>query len=594
MRPFWRTFFASSLALIIIGGVLTAIFIGSIAMIASGLFSDKEEFKVKENSILHIKLKTPISELSFAEFNPESLDYTQAMGLREIKLGLEQAKKDDKIKGIYLNISNIQAGTATIEEIRNSILNFKKETGKFVISYGEMYSQKDYYIATAADSIFLYPEGMLEFQGLSVEYMFFKNAIDKLGVDVQIIRGTNNKFKSAVEPFMYDKMSEANRKQTMTYLNSIWTQMLNGISETRGISKQKLNEIADSLYVRSAETAKEYSLVDKLIYEDELIAKFKNITDTKEEDKLNLVSFKKYCSEMSKKQKIKLKTEDKNIAVVYAVGEINSGKGSNKTIGSETVAKAIRDARKNDDIKALVLRVNSPGGSALASDVIWREMMLTKEKMPVVVSMGDLAASGGYYISCMADRIFAQPNTITGSIGVFGVLPNFSKPLKETLGITTDRAFTNRPNIMTITRGLTNEEFNIVQQSVDDIYMDFKQKVANGRPKLDVAGVDSIGQGRVWAGTDALKIGLVDELGGIDEAVKYAAKQADIENVKISIYPKQKQNKLNEILETLELDASVSVYSPTTKKMANYLQSIEKVIEKTETQARLPFDINIK
>lgn len=595
MKPFWRSFFASSLALILIGGFLIIVLIAGIAGAIGSAFESEEKFKVEENSVLHIQFKNPISEISYAEFDKQSLSLMQAFGLREIKLGLEKAKTDESIKGIFINAATMPAGMATTEEVRNAILNFKKESGKFVIAYGEAYTQKAYYLATAADSIYLYPEGMVEFQGLGAEYMFFKKAIDKLGLDVQIIRGSNNKFKSAVEPFMYDQMSDANREQTMTYLNALWDQMLLGITATRGISKVQLNEMADSVYVRSAETAKRYKLVDDLIYEDELFAKLEAKSGTKEDTELSLISFEKYCSKAAKKEKSDLKLEDKNIAVVYAVGGIESGKGASSKIGSETIAKAIRDARKDEKIKALVLRVNSPGGSALASDVIWREMVLAKEKMPVVISMGDVAASGGYYIACQSDRIFAQPNTITGSIGVFGVLPNISKPLEEKLGITVDRAYTNRPSMMTITRALTEEEYSIIQEGVDDIYMDFKQKVADGRPGLDVEGVDSIGQGRVWAGTDALKIGLVDELGGIDEAIAYAAKKAEVKEIKIDVYPKKENDKFMEILEQFDVQAgSVSVMSPIAQKIANFMQAVEKATAVEGVQARLPYDIIIE
>lgn len=593
MKPFWRSFFASSLALIIIGGALSIIFIVGLVSAISGAFEPKDTFKVEENSVLHVEFKNPISEVSYAEFNKQELNINQALGLREIKLGLDKAKEDDNIKGIFLNVASLPAGMATTEEIRNAIINFK-ESGKFVVAYGEAYTQKAYYLATVADSIYLYPEGMVEFQGLGAEYMFFKNAIDKLGLDVQIIRGSNNKFKSAVEPFMYDHMSDANREQTMTYLNALWDQMLLGITETRGIDKAMLNEMADSVYVRSAESAKEYKLVDALIYEDELLAQLEEKSETKDDEELRLVSFQKYCTKAAKKQKRELKSEEKNVAVVYAVGGIESGKGGATKIGSETIAKAIRDARTNDSIKALVLRVNSPGGSALASDVIWREMVLAKKKMPVVVSMGDVAASGGYYISCQSDRIFAQPNTITGSIGVFGVLPNISKPLEEKLGITMDRAYTNRPSMMTITRGLTDEEYAIVQEGVDNIYMDFKQKVADGRPGLDVAGVDSIGQGRVWAGTDAIKIGLVDELGGIDDAINYAAELAELKDVNVDVYPKAEDNKLNELLEQFDIDASASIYSPAAKKLADYLQAVENATMMEGVQARLPYEIVVE
>ena len=596
MKIFWKSFFASSLAMLVIGGFLVLTLIAGIGAIfseAMGSFETKEKFKVEDSSILHVQFKAPISELSFTELDKGKMQLNKAFGLRAIKIGLERAKEDTKIKGILINAASMPAGMATTEEIRNAILDFK-ESGKFVIAYGETYTQKAYYLATVADKIYLYPEGMLEFQGLGVEYMFFKNAIDKLGLDVQIIRGSNNKFKSAVEPFMYDHMSDANREQTMTYLNALWNQMLNGISTTRGISKAELNEIADSVYVRSAETAKKYKLVDELIYEDELYAKLKSKVEIEDDKELNLLSFQKYCKKAVKRQKLDLLDKDKNIAVIYAVGGIESGKGAATTIGSETIAKAIRDAHNDENIKAIVLRVNSPGGSALASDVIWREMVLAKAKMPVVVSMGDVAASGGYYIACESDRIFAQPNTITGSIGVFGVLPNISKPLEEKLGITVDRAYTNRPSMMTITRALTDEEYAIVQEGVDDIYLDFKQKVANGRPSLDVAGVDAIGQGRVWAGTDAVKNGLVDELGGIDDAIAYAKEKAGLDEAIIDVYPKNKGDKLMEILEQFDIEASVSITSPAIQKLNSYLQAVENASKIEGVQARLPFDINIK
>ena len=567
--------------------------IGSLFSGALGSFEAKEKFKIEESSILHIQFKAPISELSFTEIDKGNMQIKKAFGLRAIKIGLEKAKSDSKIKGILINAASMPAGMATTEEVRNAILDFKS-SGKFVISYGETYTQKAYYLATVADKIYLYPEGMLEFQGLGVEYLFFKNAIDKLGLDVQIIRGSNNKFKSAVEPFMYNQMSDANREQTMTYLNALWNQMLTGISDTRGISKAELNEIADSVYVRSAETAKEYKLVDDLIYEDELYAQLKEKVEIGEDDDLSLLSFQKYCKKAVKKQKLDLLDKDKNIAVIYAVGGIESGKGAATTIGSETIAKAIRDAHNDENIKAIVLRVNSPGGSALASDVIWREMVLAKAKMPVVVSMGDVAASGGYYIACESDRIFAQPNTITGSIGVFGVLPNVSKPLEEKLGITVDRAYTNRPSMMTITRALTAEEYSIIQEGVDDIYMDFKQKVANGRPELDIAGVDAIGQGRVWAGTDAVKNGLVDELGGIDEAIAYAKEKAGLDEAVIDVYPKKKEDKLMEVLEQFDIESSVTVMSPAVQKLNNYLKAVEKATKIEGVQARLPFEINVK
>ena len=444
MKPFWRTFWASSLSTLAIGITLFLFFISIVIGIASSF--DSKPFKVDENAILHLKLDNPISEVSYADFNPNSPGLlSKQFGLNDLKLGLQEAINDPNIKGILLNVDDLSAGMASIEEIRNSLLEFKEKSGKFIYSYSETYSQSSYYLSSISDEVFLYPTGMLDFRGLGVELMFFKGAIDKLGIDMQIIRGSNNKFKSAVEPFIYKQMSEENREQVMTYLNSLWDNMLTNIKSSRNISIEQMNEIADSIFVRNAPSAVEYKLVDRLVYEDELHDFLKSKTETPDDDELNLVSFSKYCSSKSKLKKLDFGELGKsgNIAIVNAVGEIVSGNGERNQIGSEKIAGAVKEARLNSDVKAIVLRVNSPGGSALASDVIWREIILAKEAKPVIVSMGDVAASGGYYISCAADWIFAQPNTITGSIGVFGMIPNVGPMMEDKLGITFDRAQTN-------------------------------------------------------------------------------------------------------------------------------------------------------
>ena len=590
MKPFWRSFWSASLAIFLIGGTLIALLLVGVGGAISGL-SETTPFVVKENAVLHMKLDAKISEVSYAEFDQTSFSLDQGFGLREIKIGLEAAKSDDKIKGVFLNVTNLSAGMATTEEIRDAIIDFKS-SGKFVYAYSEFYSQKAYYLSTAADKVYLFPAGMLEFKGLGAELMFLKGAIDKMGVDVQIIRGSNNKFKSAVEPLMYDSMSVANREQTMTYISALWNQMLIGVNEKTGVSANMLNEIADSMYVRSSKTALSYKLVDELIYEDELLAMFKEESGTKKGKDLNLVSFKKYASKKAKKSD--RKNKNSNIAVVYAVGGIESGKGNAATIGSETIAGAIREAREDDEIKAVVLRVNSPGGSALASDVIWREVVLTQKAKPIIVSMGDVAASGGYYIACAADKIYAQPNTITGSIGVFGIIPNIGPALKKNFGITFDRVQTNHHSVLSLNKALTDDEKRLIQLGVDDIYNDFTQKVADGREGLEQADVDSIGQGRVWSGTDALRIGLVDELGGIDAAVAYAAQQANIgaDDIKIGVYPEQKENKLLELMESLG-DEEVSAEASLRLKLETFIQSVDKIISTQGIQARMPFDILI-
>ena len=591
MKPFWRSFWSASLAIFLIGGVLIVLLLLGVGSAISGLIEPKP-FVVKENAVLHMKFDTKISEVSYAEFDKTSLSLDEGFGLREIKIGLEAAKTDDKIKGVLLNVTNLPAGMATTEEIRNAIIDFKS-SGKFVYAYSEFYSQKAYYLATAADKVHLFPQGMVEFKGLGAELMFFKGAIDKLGIDVQIIRGSNNKFKSAVEPLMYSSMSAENREQTMTYMNALWNQMLIGVKEKTGVSANMLNEIADSMYVRSAKTALQYDLVDELIYEDELLAILKEESGTKIGEDLNLVSFKKYASKEAKSYD--RKNKNSNIAVVYAAGGIQSGKGNATTIGSETTAGAIREAREDDEIKAVVLRINSPGGSALASDVIWREVVLTQKVKPIIVSMGDVAASGGYYIACAADKIYAQPNTITGSIGVFGIIPNIGPALEKNFGITFDRAKTNHHSVLSLNKALTDEEKHLIQLGVDDIYNDFTLKVANGREGLEQADVDSIGQGRVWSGTDALRLGLVDELGGIDDAVAYAAQQANIASydIKIGVYPAQKQSRLLELMDFLG-EQDVSNETSLKLKLESFIKSMDKITSAKGVQARMPFDIVIE
>jgi protease-4 len=599
MKPFWRTFWASSLSSLAIGTTLIIIFFSIVIGITSSF--DKKPFKVNENGILHIKLDDAISEVSFADFDPNSPELIKKqLGIKELKNGLQEASDDDNIKGILLNIDNISAGLASVEEIRNSLLDFKENSGKFIYSYSETYSQGAYYLSSVADEVYLYPTGMLDFRGLGTELMFFKGTLDKLGIEMQIIRGSNNKFKSAVEPFIYKQMSDANREQMMLLLNSVWSNMLTNIKTSRNITLEEMNEIADSVYVRDAKSAVDYQLVDKLIYEDELFTILKNETQTAEDEELNLVPFNKYCSSKSRLKKLKFSelSEKGNIAVVYAVGDIVSGEGKRTQIGSDKIASAVREARLDEDIKAIVLRVNSPGGSALASDVIWREVILAKETKPVIVSMGDLAASGGYYISCAADRIFSQPNTITGSIGVFGMIPNIGPMMEDKLGVTFDRAETNSHSVMSLSKALSEKEKAIIQKGVDDIYNDFISKVAKGRDGLKVEDVDKIGQGRVWSGTDALRIGLVDEMGGIEDAISYAAKKAGIEKseIKTKTLPEYKSDNLLEIIEMFN-DQETSIKSNLNPIYTNISKQIEFLNDyKTadRIQARFPYSFVIK
>ena len=610
MKPFWRSFWASSLASVIIGLLMCLVIFIIVFVVSNNLFK-KEPYTIKDKSILHVELNNSISEKSFTDINSSGQNFMEeSFGIREIKIGLNAAQKDPKIKGILINVGNLNIGFASLEEIRNSILAFKENSKKFVYAYSEVYDQKAYYLSSIADKVYLNPAGVVDFRGLSAEIMFFKGTIDKLNIDMEIIKGPNNDYKSAVEPFTKTQMSPESKEQTKKFLKDIWGNMLSNIHSSRGISKDSLVIFADSLSIRNAHDAENHQLVDDLIYEDQLISLLKKKTNTSESKKLNLVSFQEYCKNKTKNHPsfVEETKKDGNIAIIYAVGPIESGKGSNTNMGSATIAKAIRDAREDKDIKAIVLRVNSPGGSVLASDVIWREVSFTtdpstKNKKPLIVSMGDYAASGGYYISCPADYIFAETSTLTGSIGVFGVIPNFGPMLNDKLGITFDKVETNlhsRP-LLSLNNELTEEERAIIQKEVDDIYYSFINKVALGRDGLNKEAVDQIARGRVWSGKDALNNNLVDQLGGLDEAIQYAAEKTGItkKNIQLQFFPQEKRNPLLDLVELLDqLDESNDTDSKTTIKLFSKFEAFIDIAEKIESmypfQARLPYNIIIE
>ncbi len=463
MKNFFTSFFGAMLGVIISSILIVVIAVASIiGGLASAISKSETDEVVKNNSVLLIDLNQEIKERTtdnpFANFNFSNIG-DKSIGLDKIIDNINSAKSDSSIKGIYLHLTTMEAGMAAMEEIRNALIDFKKSK-KFIYAYSEMYSQKMYYLSSVADKIMLNPQGEFDFRGLSAQIMFFKKALDNLQVDVQVFR--HGKFKSAIEPFMLDKMSEANREQTEQFLGSIWNNMLSEISKERKIEISELNSIADNLKISSPDDALKNKLIDGLMYEDEVKSLIRKKLAIGENDKINFVKIAKYEPENSKVKDFS--TGDK-VAVIYAVGSIESGEGDDETIGSERIARAIREARLDNNVKAIVLRVNSPGGSALASDVMWREVTLAKKTKPFVVSMGDVAASGGYYISCAADRIFAQPNTITGSIGVFGIMPNAQKMLSERLGITIDTVNTNKHSDMGgIFRGVTENERAFIQK----------------------------------------------------------------------------------------------------------------------------------
>ncbi|CAE7470479.1 sppA [Symbiodinium microadriaticum] len=493
---------------------------GIIAGLASSAKDDKEP-TIKEGSILHLKLNRPIkdrpSDNPFETFNFATLEDESPLSLSKIIENIEKASKDERIEGVYLDIQNLRANMSSTEAIRRALTKFK-ESGKFIVAYNEDYGQNEYYLCSVADEIYLNPAGGMTFKGLSAQLMFFKDALGRLDIDMQVIR--HGKFKSAIEPFVRNDMSPENEAQLRKLIDGIWASQLEEISSARKIDKAELNRIADSLLIRTADDALAFGLVDDLLYEDEV----KKLLKAKGED-MELVR--------------EIRRSKNKIAVIFAEGEIISGKSNDGSMGSETIADAIKKAREDKEVKAIVLRVNSPGGSALASDVIWRETMLAKAEKPLVVSMGDLAASGGYYISCGANRIYAEESTITGSIGVFGVIPNMQGMLNKKLGIYTDEVNTNaNSDGLTPFRPLSNTERVAVKAMIEEIYDDFTSKVANGRG-MSQADVDSIGQGRVWSGIDAIEIGLVDEIGGLEAAIASAAELAEVEKYKLKELPEQ-------------------------------------------------------
>jgi len=592
---FWKTFWASLVASVVSGLIVLGLFFLFLNIMMSG-FEDMMKPKalvVEENTVLHMELNAPIGDYSMAHFDQSTFQLYKQFGLMEILDGLEIAKSDENIKGIFLNCDGVSAGMANVKEIRDALADFQA-SGKFIVAYHENYSAKSYYLSSVAEELYVFPSGMLQFIGLGSEKMFIKGALEKMDVEMQIIRGSNNRFKSAVEPLMYTQMSEASRIQTQKYLDALWSEMLKSISSSRKMKVSRLNEIADSIYIRKSGDAVKYKMADGIKYYDEVLDILKEKAGTAEDKDLEMVSFKKYAMKKTRNERTLAKLDKKNVAVIFAEGEIVDGFGKPNNIGGTSLSQDIRDAREDDDIEAIVLRVNSPGGSALASDIIWREVVLTKKAgKPIVVSMGDVAASGGYYIACASDRIFAQPNTITGSIGVFGIIPYTGKMFENKFGITFDHVQTNAHSALTTNRKLTDEELSIFQGGVDDIYDDFISKVSKGR-NMTKEMVDSIGQGRVWAGTDAKKIGLVDEFGGVYDAINYVADKAGIEkdSIAIDFYPKPKKGGLAEILAVMEdIEPQMGAQQNATlaskiKDIYNYLSTVSTT---TSIQARLPY-----
>ncbi len=533
MKQFFKFVLATMVGMVLMTflGLIFFIFLVS-ALVSS--FNKGEVVSVREKSILYLDLNQPILERTPEDqFNFAALTGGQSnsIGFFDIINALKNAEKDNKIKGIYINVSAPQSGMAITREIRQALINFKK-SGKPIIAYSEVYSQGAYYLASTADKIYLNPQGALEFKGLSSDLVFFKGALDKLGIEVQVLKVGD--FKSAVEPFTNTQMSSYNRTQITEYLNGFYNQMIQDISDTRKLSIDSLKDIANTYKIRFAEDAVTFKMVDGLKYKDEVLDELREISDVKKNANIPTISINDYI----KNKPADLNTSSKNkIAVVYANGQILGGEGSDEQIGSERISRALRKARLDSNVKAVVLRVNSPGGSALASEVIWREVVLTKKVKPIIASFGDVAGSGGYYIAAGADSILVQPNTITGSIGVFGIIPNAQKLLNDKLGVTFDNVKTGEyADIMNLTRPMTPGERFILQNNINRIYEVFIDRVATGRMRSKEY-IESIAGGRVWTGKDAVRIGLADREADFKQAIESAARKADIEDYKLVEYP---------------------------------------------------------
>lgn len=584
---FLRNLLAAIIGTIIAFGIIFVMFLIFVSLMSVG----EGTVVVKEDSVLELQLQHPINDyVGTDRSDPFSGLFNINQGLDEILHAIRIAKEDSNIKGISIRNNVLMAGLSQTKAIRDVLGDFL-ESGKFIYAYGDFYTQKDYYLASVANEVYLNPVGVMEFKGLSSEVLFFKEFQEKTGVKMEVIR--HGKYKSAVEPFLADEMSDDNRTQIKGLLDALWSSILADISESRDISIENLNRIADTLGARSPDYAILSGMVDGTVHYDEYEAMLKDTLGIAADKGINYISIADYIHTANRK---KIKRGKDQIAVIYAQGEIWYGEGGPNVIGQGIINNALKKARDDKDVKAIVLRVNSPGGSALASDIIWREIEVTKKIKPVVVSMGDVAASGGYYIAAGANRIYAEPTTITGSIGVFGTVPNISR-LADNIGINAEQVGTNKNSIAySLFEPMEDDFRNNVQEGIENIYNTFLDRVAQGRG-ITIAQADSLAQGRVWSGVDAKHLGLVDELGGLDDAIAEAAKIAGIEQYSIKKFPKYKSG-FEQLKENLggagakgkaafiEKEIGVEAYS--------LLKEIRSVIENKGVQARMPFTLRIQ
>ncbi|MEY2925112.1 MAG: signal peptide peptidase SppA [Bacteroidota bacterium] len=590
---FFKTVLASALgyllAVIVLFGLMIAI-IGGIASTA------KPSTEIPSGSVLNLKLnyglQDRVSENSpFAALASLDPNAQLPVGLNDLLYTIEKAKTDDNIEGIILDLTTLSSGYAKLTELRNKLEEFKKE-GKFIYSYADYYYFPTYYIASVADSVFINPEGEMAFTGMVAEIAFFANTLQKLGVEMQVVRA--GKFKGAVEPYTRNNLSPENKEQIQVYINSVFGQALSKISASRGIDVEKLKKDADELQIRTVNDFIANKYIDAAVYRDQFYSNMKKRMGLKDTKKVPLISEQKYAKGLG------LRGEGKErIAVIYASGDIVGGKGDGSQIAADDMAATLKKVREDDKIKAVVFRIDSRGGSSLASDIIWREAKLLAAEKPLIVSMSDVAASGGYYIATPARKIVAEPTTITGSIGVFGLIPNAQKLLNDKMGLNFEYIGTGEhSDIGRIDRNMTPTEREYIEQVIDKIYDTFLTRVSEGR-KMTKEQVNEIAQGRVWTGIMAKEVGLVDELGGLEKAIEIAAKEANLEEYKLKEYPKA-QDPVQMIIEKMSgntnLKAQLKEVSANTPfaPYVKYLGDLERWGTAHSVQAMMPYDISIK
>lgn len=600
---FFKLFMTSCLGTLLALGVIVGGFVVMGQQLSKGLVPT-----IKPNSVLKLSLNSGVPELSNNtpqdQFDPESL-FKETIGLSEMCSIIDHAKNNSDIKGIYLDLSGVPMGWASAKVLRDKLIEFKA-ADKFILAYGNYYSQKSYYFASVADKAYLYPEGGMEFFGFAGQFPFFKGAMEKAGVEAQIFYVGD--FKSATEPFRLKSMSEQNRRQVTEYLGGMYKLYLEDLAKSRNMTTEELYRIANEGLIRKPADAVNYKLVDATKYKDEVLDELRELLGTDEDDEIEVATPKKYLS-VHKDDIYNFTTKNK-IAVVYAEGSIVDGEGDLGSIGGEKYARIIRKIRKDDDVKAIVMRVNSGGGSALASDIIWRELeMAKKQGIKVVTSMGDVAASGGYYIAANSERIFAEDRTITGSIGVFGMLFNMRGLLEDKIGVTMDTVRTGEMAMLSQSNvyfKYGEKESNYIQESVEEVYEVFKTRVSEGRG-LSMDSVHAVAQGRVWLGNKALELGLVDELGGLEDAVAYVAKSANLEedDYRTVSYPKTKsfqerllaslgQESSDEEKAAMVTQIKQAMTPADFKEYMTYMQAVKQIQEMEGIQMRLPYTLDIQ